>query len=267
MFKLYSEISALGRFSNGFCTEYIDQIDSVQWFEVKGGIGYISPEKPDYYYGHAVNLFDAPAQDITGENLIKLWDEYIKPRAPKALKRIVCWEAETFLTYPHIDKKFNPECEVMFKYSPSAKQISRPTYNIKKITIDDFQQMVDIYVADSGEAQRGFNEWRTHIRMDAIAAGHSNFFAIWNRDKNEIAAIAGLYWKNGIYRYASVATRKAYRGRGYASALIAHIRDYAINDGAKELYIVAENNSQAAGIYMNAGFEVDGYAYSILADC
>lgn len=266
MFKLYSEISALGRFTNGHLTEFIDSIDSMQWFEVDGGVAYICPEKTDYYFGHAVNLYAAPTDDVVGETLTALWDAHLLEKASKAHKRVVVWASEPFIDYKNIAKEYNHQCEVMLKYSPTAKKISRPTYNVKKIKADDFAQMVDIYVADSGEVQRNFIEWMVGNRMDAIAAGVANFFVIWNHDRGEIASIAGLYWKDGIYRYASVATRKAYRGRGYASALIAHIRDYALERGAKELYIMAENGSQAASIYMKTGFEINSYMYSIVAD-
>lgn len=266
MFKLYSEISSLSRFSNGFCTEYIDFVDSMNWFEIDVGLAYICPEKPDYYFGHCVNLFKSPATDIDAEYFIQLWDEHLAQKAPKALKRVVCWEDKKFINYPDFDSKFDFECNVQLKFSPQKVQVSRPEYNIKIIKPADLPQMVEIYVADAGEKQREHTEWMVGNRMDAIAAGHANFFAIWNVDRGEIAAIAGLYWKDGIYRYASVATRKAYRGRGYASAIIAYIRDYALQRGAQEIYIMAENGSQAAGIYINAGFEVDGYIYSIMSD-
>lgn len=266
MFKLYNQVSAVKRFSNGYSTEFIDSIDSMQCWQVPEGMAYICPEKPDYYYGHAVNLFTAPNADVTGEELVEIWDQHIALKAPKAIKRIITWETSKFIEYKNIDPKFDPENEVILKYSANKPAISRQTYNIQLLTKADEQQMVDIYVADAGEAQRDFIAWRSACRMADIEAGGSHFFAIWNRDKNEIAAIAGLYWCDGIFRYASVNTRKSYRGRGYCSALIAHIRDFALANGAKQLYIVATKGSQAAGIYMNAGFEVSSYEYSIMTD-
>lgn len=266
MFKLYFEISSLNKFSNGFCTEYIDFIDSMDWFEIKGGVAYVSPEKTDYYFGNCVNLFDAPAMDIDGKYLDDLWDEHLAHKAPKAIKRVVLWEAENPIDYPDFGKQYDFEREVLLKFSSDTPQISRPKFNIKIIEAKDFQQVVEIYVADSGEAQREHIEWMVKNRFDAIKHGHANFFAVRNVGRGEIAAIAGLYWKDGIYRYASVATRKAYRGRGYASAIIAHIRDYAIERGAQEIYIMANKGSQAAGIYMNAGFEINRYIYSIMSN-
>lgn len=266
MFKLHSEISSLNRFSNGFCTEYIDFVDSMNWFEVNGGLAYTCPEKTDYYFGHCVNLFASPAPDVDGAYFIQLWDEHLAQKAPKAIKRVVLWEDKKLINYSGFGSKYDFECSALLKFSPLKKQVSRPKFNIKTITPANLPQMVEIYVADAGEAQREHIEWMVNNRFADINHGNANFFAIWNPDRGEIAAIAGLYWKDGIYRYASVATRKAYRGRGYASAIIAHIRDYSLQHGAQEIYIVAENGSQASGIYINAGFEIDGYIYSILAD-
>lgn len=265
MFKLYSAISALNHFSTGYHTEFIDSIDSMQCFAIDQGFVFTCPERNDYWMGNGIALFNAP-DDVGGQPLTALWDEHVAPHMPKALKKFVFWESAQFIDYKNFDEKYDLGGEVILKYSSDAAKISRPIFNVKQITRDDFQKMVDIYVAENGESQRGFIEWRTGERMAAIDAGHCCFFAIWNESRNEIAAIAGLYWKDGIYRYASVTTRKGYRGRGYASALIAHIRDYALSHGAKEIYIVADKDSQAAGIYINAGFEISCYEYSILAD-
>lgn len=265
MFKLYNQISALGRFTNGFNTEFIDSIDSMQAFAIDEGYVFTCPEKSDYWMGNGIAFF-SPPDDVGSQPLSALWDKYVAPLMPNAVKKIMSWQSTELIDYQNFTKQDDLECEVILKHCADASQILRPTFNVKKITTDDFQQMVDIYVADRGEAQRSFTEWMTNNRMKAIQAGNSNFFAIWNENKNEIAAIAGLYWKDGIYRYASVSTRKAYRGRGYSSALIAHIRDYALDNGANEIYIVANYNSQAAGIYMNAGFEISSYEYSLLVD-
>lgn len=265
MFKLYNQISALGRFSSGFHTEFIDCIDSMQCFEADEGFVFTCPEKSNYWMGNGIALFEPP-DDVGGQSLTNLWDQYVAPLMPTAVKKFVFWESVNFIEYHSFDESYDFGCEVILKYSSNADKIFRPTFNIKKINADNFQQMVDIYVADAGEAQREFIEWRTQNRLNDIVDGHANFFAIWNHSRGEIAAIAGLYWKDGIYRYASVATRKAYRGRGYCSALIANIRDYALKHDAKQIYIVADKDSQAAGIYMNAGFEIDGYVYSMLAD-
>lgn len=265
MFKLYNKISALGRFTGGFQTEFIDSIDSMQCFEVDEGFAFICPQKNDYWMGNGIAFFEPPA-DVGGAPLVALWDQHIAPQMPTAVKKFVFWESNKFVDYQNFDKKYDFGVEVILKYSPKQPQVSRPTYNVKIIKPDDYQQMVDIYVADAGEVQREFIEWRTKCRINEAKAGNCNFFAIWNVDRDEIAAIAGLYWHNNVFRYASVATRKGYRGRGYASALIAHIRDYALKKSAKEIYIVADKDSQAAGIYMNAGFEISAYGYSILAD-
>ncbi|MCJ8324655.1 MAG: GNAT family N-acetyltransferase [Rhizobiales bacterium] len=264
MFKLYNEISALGKFSRGMCTEYIDFVDSMCWFEYDFGVGYVCPEKTDYWFGHCLDLYHV-REDVTGEKLAVMWGQYLAPHAAKAVKKVVRWESERFINYPNIDKKYGLQCELILKHVADSAKIERPQFNVRPIIAADFRQMVDIYVDDAGEAQREFIQWSTKSRLDAIAAKQANFFAIWNVDRDEIAAIAGIYWQGGIYRYASVTTRKAYRGRGYASALIAHIRDYALDKGADEIYIIAENGSQAAKIYGDAGFEIASHLYSLVA--
>ena len=86
MFKLYNEISALGKFSRGMCTEYIDFVDSMCWFEYDFGVGYVCPEKTDYWFGHCLDLYHV-REDVTGEKLAVMWGQYLAPHAAKAVKK------------------------------------------------------------------------------------------------------------------------------------------------------------------------------------
>lgn len=264
MFKLYNEISILNKFSEAYCSEYLPFVDSMQWQQFDNGVAYQCAEKPDYWFGHAVDLFDPPADTIKGEYLTKLWQKHVAPLAPNAHKQIVKWESDELLAYPNITQDYDFGVEVALKYSPNCSTELMAGYDVKAIKLEDCAAMVDVYCATMGDDKREYLQWVADCRIQNMQAGNSQFFAIWQ--DGMIVSIAGLLWQNGIFRYASVATRKAYQKRGYASAIIAHIRDYALAKGAKSIYIVTDLDNSAAKIYMRAGFVINRYIYSIIAD-
>ncbi len=264
MFKLYDQVSALNKFSNGHLTDYLDFLDSMNLREFKGGIAYDCPDQPNYWYGHCVDLFKAPNADVTGEMLCKLWDVNVAPYAPKAVKRVVKWGANNLLTYPNIAEKFDFDTEAVLKYCPDNIPVTVTDYTIKPVRAQDKQAMVDLYVSEYGEQQRNHQIWRADIWSGFIAKGNAKYFAIWQDEK--MVSIAGLIWRHGVFRYVSVCTHKDYRGKGKASAIVAHIREYALNCGADEIYIVAEHESAASAMYQRAGFRIDRYFYSIEID-
>lgn len=263
MFRLYHQVASLNKFSNGHLTDHLDFPDSMNLRQFDGGIAYDCPEQSDYWFGHCVNLFDAPKADITGEALCELWDAHVAPYAPKAIMKVVKWGAVELLKYPNIAEKYDLQAEVVLKFCTTKTQQLMVGYNVKLIEQSDYLAMVDIYVAEAGEKQRAHQAWRAKQRLKNVDVKNMQIFTIWQ--DGQIVSIAGLIWCDGIFRYASVTTRIGYRGKGYASAIVAHIRDYALSRNAKEIYIHADYGSDAAAMYQRAGFEIDRYFYSTLS--
>lgn len=264
MFKLYNEISKLSKFSEAYLTEYLPFSDSMQWQIFDNGIAYQCPERCDYWFGHAIDLYEAPLQNISGDYLTDIWQKQVAPLAPNAHRQVVKWESCQLLSYPNITQEYDFGVEVAFKYSSNNPSELMEGYDVVAIELKDYDAMVDVYCATMGDDKREYLRWVANCRMENMRIGNSQFFAIWH--DGIIVSIAGLLWNNGVFRYASVATHDAYRGRGYASAIIAHIRDYALAKGAKSIYIVTDLENSAAKIYMRAGFVINRYIYSIIAE-
>ena len=270
MFKLYKEIVAMGMFDIGSRTDFFDLPDDSECFKIPEGVAFHAPSLPNYWIGNAVKLTKAPSTNIKGDALIKIWDFQLGEKATKAVKKVVIWSDKNELNYGSILKGIDHNCEVILKFDIQSRPKQANNQGIKPIEFSEqnIVSMANCYADNNRSTKIDF--WLDKCRYWLELSTQNNklngvkFFAIWEDDK--IIAIAGVAWHGEVYRYRSVATLKAYRGRGFASALIGHILEFARDSQAKHIYIITEKDSDAELIYKRAGFKNDTYLYFLLVD-
>ncbi|NRA88884.1 MAG: hypothetical protein HRU28_16190, partial [Rhizobiales bacterium] len=130
MFKLYDEISKLNEFSKAYLTEYLPFPDSMQWQIFDNGIAYQCPERCDYWFGHAIDLYAAPLQNISGNYLTDIWKKQVAPLAPNAHRQVVKWESDQLLSYPNITQEYDFGVKVAFKYSSNNPSELMEKYDV-----------------------------------------------------------------------------------------------------------------------------------------
>ncbi len=264
MFKLYDQMSALNCFTKGYATDFLNYSNDMRMVKCKLGLAVSCLPCPTFWYGNVLHLFNAPDKHIDGSELALLWDEYVAPIAPEAIKRTVEWELPHFLDYENIDQAFEPDIDLMLKYTPLIKPQKVASYEVLKLENHQWAEFFNLHQSINGSEADAFTNWQHATFKVFFENKVGQQFVIW--DGEQIIAAAGLVWSGTTFRYQMVATRESHRGRGYASAIIAHIRDFALKNGAKDIYLGGEMDSPELGIYQRAGFEVGSYVYSILAD-
>lgn len=270
MFRLYREIVKMGMFDAGSRTNFFDLPDDAECFKIPEGVAFYSPSLPNYWIGNAVMLTNAPATDITGDALIRIWDFQLAKKAVKAVKKVVIWGDKNELNYCSILKGIEHNCEAILKLDIQSRPRLASNQDIKPIEFSEqnIVAMANCYAGNNKSTKIDF--WLDKCRYWLELSTQNNqqngakFFAIWEGEK--IVAIAGVAWHGDVYRYRSVATLKEYRSRGFASALISHILEFSLARHAKHIYIITEKNSDAERIYKKVGFENDSYFYFLLVD-
>ncbi|NRA87463.1 MAG: GNAT family N-acetyltransferase [Rhizobiales bacterium] len=219
---------------------------------------------PSFWYGNILHLFNAPDKNITGDELSMLWDEHVAKIAPNAPKKTIGWELPHSVDYQNIRNEFELDISLMLKYDPDIDAQKVANHKVVALKNHQWKPFFNLHQTINGVEADDFTIWQHSTFKTFFKNGVGQQFVIWDGD--QIAAAAGLAWQGTIYRYQMVATREIHRRRGYASAIIAYIRDFALERGATEIYLGGEKDSHAAGIYQRAGFKMDSYVYSILAD-
>jgi ribosomal protein S18 acetylase RimI-like enzyme len=88
-----------------------------------------------------------------------------------------------------------------------------------------------------------------------VERGAKRWFGV--RDEGAWASVAALVELAGVAYVDNVATLPRARGRGYASAVTAHLRDEALTAGARAVYLLAEPAGPIA-LYARLGFREIG---------
>jgi GNAT superfamily N-acetyltransferase len=73
---------------------------------------------------------------------------------------------------------------------------------------------------------------------------------------NQLKSIVSLFWQEDIYRFRKFATLAKEQGRGYGSALLRHIIQYAKDRGGSKIWCNARLS--ASGFYAQFGFKITG---------
>lgn len=101
-------------------------------------------------------------------------------------------------------------------------------------------------------------------RRRLVGAGVARWFGVVDDDE-ALAASLGIVLLHDLEpttaRYQSVLTSLAHRRRGLARHLLGVAAGWALDQGAEELVIVADEGSPAARIYAEAGFTPGARAY------
>jgi hypothetical protein len=104
------------------------------------------------------------------------------------------------------------------------------------------------------EGQRAFValQFRRYRRM--TDAGMGTYFGAFSGA--EMAGAAGVFGKDGLFRYQLVATRPAYRRKGVCATLVYGAGGHALSHfGAETLVILAAANYHAWRVYQSVGLE------------
>lgn len=264
MHKIYNEMHKTGGFSVGQTTEFLNYPDDMCLSAVQNGFAVVCPACPSYWYGNLFYLKTPPKLDVKPNELFDLWDTHVAPLAPLAKKKVIIWEVPTLADYEYLEDEEEFEVELMLKYCPTQDQQSVPEVDVVTLQTSQWDTFFDLHLQTNGQIADDFTKWQHKYFKQLQEGGYGQQFVIWDGD--EIVAAAGIVWNGTTYRYQMVATKKNHRRRGYASAIIAHIRDFALKRGAKDLFIAAEFDTPQAGIYQRAGFKIDSYMLSIIAD-
>lgn len=93
--------------------------------------------------------------------------------------------------------------------------------------------------------------------------------ALYGDDVNTLISVVSLFKNQGELQFRKFATFNEYQGRGYGSALLNYIIEYAKANGINRIWCNARKN--ATGFYKRAGFQEtnqefykDGYDFVIM---
>ena len=93
--------------------------------------------------------------------------------------------------------------------------------------------------------------------------------ALYGEDNNALISVVSLFKKPGELQFRKFATFNEYQGKGFGSALLNYIIEYAKANGIHRIWCNARKN--ATGFYKRAGFQEtnqlfykDGYDFVIM---
>lgn len=96
-------------------------------------------------------------------------------------------------------------------------------------------------------------EWREVLRCDAREKSHQLYIAY---EQDTPASCCQLFSNNGYGRIDDVLTCPEYRGRGLASAVVAHVVSVSMKSGNHTTFLYCEAGGIAEKLYRKLGFVV-----------
>lgn len=100
---------------------------------------------------------------------------------------------------------------------------------------------------------------RNLYEMDITRNPRSRFYVARGREKGELIGYIGSWFLEDECHVGTIATKREYRGRGVARALIAHTAALAREEGCQDIILeVRVNNLAAVNLYRTLGFEQVG---------
>ena len=229
-----------------------------------------TPSYPNFWYGNYLELDEPPAPDEIGEWLERAYS--LALAWPGVARAIVCWETGA---EPHV------------RTYPDAPDADMNYTNV--LVYDGHEQSVEddprggVLPADDDEAWRrvieiaqievmhdfaddptrpDFERWRLERHRDAVRSGVARYLTL--REGNRIVAFGGLYRGAQLCRFGTPFTERAYRRRGYFSALArAMIAESRAADPKRPIVIAVDMDGPPEPLYRSLGFQLAARGYDL----
>lgn len=110
-----------------------------------------------------------------------------------------------------------------------------------------------IYTVD----EVGFRPDSRHLVERTVGRDHIPRFEI--RDGENVIAAAGANWRSPYFAEVGVCTQEGYHRRGLAKVVVSACTSELLKEGARPLYIVAEDNTASIRVCEALGYRFPGY--------
>jgi GNAT superfamily N-acetyltransferase len=219
-----------------------------------------TPSNPTFFWGNFLVLPVAPtvaALEVDGE-LMRLFEEQF----PSTRHRLFAWDdiaAGGFDPTPFAGVGFRSDNEtsLLRLEDIDALRSPRQSMTIRATRQDEWPSVFALLDRCMTPMERAAL-YREFLRLQVaryarfVEAGHGDWFGVF--DDDTLVGTCGVFSRAGLTRYQVVCVDEAWRGRGVAMALVAHVASFALQRWNVPVLIGAAPGSQAERIYSRLGF-------------